>query len=64
MSELIRKNVNFPSDWIEAIDTARGNQSFGDFVRAAVLAQLTPKDRKRISEMPNWGQGRPRKSAE
>lgn len=50
-------NVNFPVDWIEAIDAARGEESFGDFVRAAVRAKL---GKRKLSEMPAWGQGRPK----
>ena len=54
---LTRKNVNFPDDWIEAIDEVRGEESFGDFVRAAVRAKL---GKRKLSEMPAWGQGRPK----
>lgn len=58
--KLVPKTTNFPADWIEAIDKARGKQSFGDFVRDAVRARIDAGD---LSEVPAWGQGRPRKDA-
>ena len=48
---------NHRSDWIKAIDRARGTMSFGDFVRQAVRQNLSTR---KLSEMPAWGQGRPR----
>jgi len=57
-SGLTRKQINFPDDWIRAIDRARGTMSFGDFVRQAVREKLATR---KLSEMPAWGQGRPRK---
>ncbi|MBW3538748.1 MAG: hypothetical protein KY476_00610 [Planctomycetes bacterium] len=57
--QLVRKNVNFPTDWIERIDRERGQVSFGDFVRTAVLEKLA--NTRGLSEMPQWGQGRPPK---
>ena len=59
MSDLERKNVNFPSDWITAIDRARGDQSFGDYCRQAIAQRLTRDGIKSLSDMPAWGQGRP-----
>lgn len=58
--ELVAKLVKFPADWIERIDQARGKQSFSDFVRDAVAEKV---GRRGLSEVPQWGQGRPPKQA-
>lgn len=56
--ELVAKLIKFPADWVSRIDKARGDESFSDFVRTAVLEKI---DRRGLSEMPAWGQGRPAK---
>lgn len=61
MADLQTKILKLPGDWIEAIDAARGEQSFSDFVRDAIREKLGRSGRG-LSEMPAWGQGR-RKSA-
>ncbi|MGE0105126.1 MAG: hypothetical protein AB7U64_22585 [Blastocatellales bacterium] len=52
---LVPKLIKWPEDWVAAIDEARGEIPFSDFVRDAVRARLTGA----LSEMPAWGQGRP-----
>mgnify|MGYP007096659876 CR=1 FL=1 len=54
---LVAKLIRFPADWVERVDEARGEQSFSDFVRLAVLSQI---DDGSLSDSPQWGQGRPR----
>lgn len=58
---LVRKQILFPADWIERIDKARGDEPLSDFVRRAVLKQI---DSGSLSEMPQWGQGRPRSNSD
>lgn len=53
--KLVPKIIQWPSDWIERIDELRGETSFSDFVRQAVLAQIGQHG---LSEVPGWGQGR------
>ncbi len=54
-AELIPKPIKWPKDWIERIDAARGDVSFADFVRNAVMDQV---GREGLSEIPGWGMGR------
>lgn len=54
-ADLTSKLIKFPQDWIERIDAQRGDQSFSDFVRQAVLDKIGAKG---LSEVPGWGQGR------
>ena len=54
---LVAKLIRFPADWVDRVDAVRGEQSFSDFVRLAVLAQI---DNGSLSDSPQWGQGRPR----
>jgi hypothetical protein len=54
---LVAKLIRFPADWVERVDEVRGEQSFSDFVRLAVLSQI---DNGTLSDSPQWGQGRPR----
>jgi hypothetical protein len=58
--ELVRKLIHWPEDWVAAIDKARGKTSFSDFVRDSVLDRI---GRKGLSEMPAWGQGRPKSAS-
>lgn len=55
-TELIAKLIRWPADWVARIDEVRGEQSFSDFVRSAVLPQI---DNGELSGAPQWGQGRP-----
>lgn len=54
--QLIAKLIRWPADWVERIDDVRGDQSFSEFVRTAVYAQI---DNGRLSNAPQWGQSRP-----
>lgn len=54
--ELIAKLIRWPADWVARIDEVRGEQSFSDFVRSAVLPLI---DNGELSGAPQWGQGRP-----
>ena len=54
---LVAKLIRFPADWVARVDEVRGEQSFSDFVRLAVLSQI---DNGGLSDSPQWGQGRPR----
>lgn len=56
--KLTPKLINFPPDWVEAIDAQRGEVSFGDFVRNAVLNSLDIATASKLCEMPGWGHGR------
>jgi len=57
--ELVRKQIIIPEQWAERIDAARGEVPFSDFVREAILDKI---GREGLVVMPQWGQGRPRKS--
>ena len=57
-TSLVPKLIRWPSDWVERIDEVRGEQSFSDFVRNAVLTVI---DDGQLSGSPQWGQGRPPK---
>lgn len=46
------KLIKWPTDWIARIDRARGEMSFSDFVREAVLDKI---GREGLCEMPGWG---------
>lgn len=59
MAELQTKILKLPGDWVETIDAARGEQSFSDFIRDAIVAKLG-RAGKGLSQMPAWGQGRPK----
>lgn len=53
---LVNKLIAFPADWIAAIDAARGAESFTEFVRRAVQAQLRGV---KLSEPAGVGRPRP-----
>lgn len=55
VAELTPKLIKWPIDWIERIDAQRGDLSFSDFVRQAVLEKIGAEG---LSEVPGWGQGR------
>ena len=41
--ELVSKLIRWPADWVERVDSVRGELSFSDFVRQAVLKQIDTK---------------------
>ena len=53
----MKKLILWPEDWVKAIDAARGDVPFSDFVRDVVMDRVGGKG---LSEMPAWGQGRPK----
>lgn len=53
-ADLTAKLIKFPQDWIERIDAVRGDVSFSDYVRAAVLTRLG-RSRDGLSDFPGWG---------
>jgi len=55
--QLVSKIVRLPTDWVDRVDQARGGQSFSDFVRELIIERI---GRAGLSDMPAWGQGRPR----
>jgi hypothetical protein len=52
---LISKLIKWPQDWIDRIDSARGDVPFSEFVRQAVADKIGADG---LSEMPGWGTGR------
>jgi len=57
--ELDRKQLILPMDWVERINAQRGEVSFADFVRGAILDKIGAEG---LSEMPGWGMGRWKKA--
>jgi hypothetical protein len=51
------KLLKLPTDWVARIDCLRGEVSFNEFVRQALLEKI---GRDGLSSMPAWGQGRPK----
>lgn len=39
-TDMIPKVIHWPQDWIEAINAARGNVPFAEFVRECVRAKI------------------------
>lgn len=54
-AELTTKLIKWPKDWIARIDEQRGEVSFSDFVRQAVLDKIGSQG---LSELPGWGGSR------
>ncbi len=54
--KLVSKLIAFPDDWVSAIDAARGDETFTEFVRRAVQAQLSGVT---LSEPAGVGRPRP-----
>lgn len=52
---ITKKLLLLPSDWVARIDSLRGDSTFADFARSALLDKI---GRKGLSEMPGWGKGR------
>ena len=56
---ITKKLLLLPSDWVARIDSLRGDTTFADFVRSALLDKI---GRKGLSDMPGWGKGRLKQS--
>lgn len=53
---IVTKLLRLPADWMPAIEKARGDQPFSEFVREAVLAMLPARERKQLTPNPKHGQ--------
>ena len=54
---LVPKLIRWPADWVAQIDAVRGDVSYSDFVRNTVRSAI---DDGSLSDVPQWGQGRPK----